>query len=118
MAIAATNKPIILTTGAQGDQKTDHAAKRPSGDDGGKKEGADRPSQENQPDPKKKKKLRFLFFLIGGVILLIILFFGYRYWQHASTHEDTDDAFANRVSGVGFAQEFGGFPSRIKRKWV
>ena len=31
--------------------------------------------------------------LIGGVILLIILFFGYRYWQHASTHEDTDDAY-------------------------
>jgi membrane fusion protein, multidrug efflux system len=27
------------------------------------------------------------------VILLIILFFGYRYWQHASTHEDTDDAY-------------------------
>jgi len=32
-------------------------------------------------------------FIIGGAILLIILFFGYRYWEHASTHEDTDDAY-------------------------
>jgi membrane fusion protein, multidrug efflux system len=31
--------------------------------------------------------------LIGVVILLIILFFGFRYWKHASTHEDTDDAY-------------------------
>jgi membrane fusion protein (multidrug efflux system) len=108
MAIAATNKPIILTTGAQGDRKTEHAAKRPSGDDAGQNEGADRPSQEDQPDPKKKKKLRFLFFLIGGVILLIILFFSYRYWQHASSHEDTDDAYiagnthqiSSRVAGT------------------
>jgi membrane fusion protein, multidrug efflux system len=108
MAIAATNKPTILTAGAQGDQKTDHAAKRPSDDDVGQNEGVDRPSQEDQPDPKKKKKLRLLFFLIGGVILLIILFFGYRYWQHASTHEDTDDAYiagnthqiSSRVAGT------------------
>jgi membrane fusion protein (multidrug efflux system) len=93
MPIAATNKPTILTTGAQGDQKTDHAPKRPSGEDVGQNEGVDRPSQEEQPDLKKKKKRPLLMFLIGGVILLIILFFGYRYWQHASTHEDTDDAY-------------------------
>lgn len=47
MAIAATNKPIVLAAGTQGDQKTDHAAKRPSGDDVGQNEGADRPSQED-----------------------------------------------------------------------
>src|ERR1700736_1052471 len=93
MATAATNTPVVLTTEAQVDQKTDRAAKRPPGDDLDQNKGADRPSQEDQPDPKKKKKLRFLFFLIGGVILLIILFFGYRYWQHASTHEDTEDAY-------------------------
>jgi membrane fusion protein, multidrug efflux system len=93
MAIAATNKPSILTPEAKGDQKEVDAPKRPSGDNVGQSEGADPPSQKDQPDPKKKKKLRFLFFLIGGVILLMILFFGYRYWQHASTHEDTDDAY-------------------------
>src|SRR6202162_965664 len=93
MATAATNTPVVLTTEAQVDQKTDRAAKRPPGDDLDQNEGADRPSQEDQPDPKKKIKLRFLFFLIGWAILLIILFFGYRYWQHASSHEDTDDAY-------------------------
>ena len=93
MAIAATNKPVVLSTEAQVDQKTDPIAKRSPGDDPGQNERADDPSQEDQPRPKKKNKLRFLFFLIGGVFLLVILFFGYRYWQHASTHEDTDDAY-------------------------
>jgi membrane fusion protein, multidrug efflux system len=76
----------------QGDQKTDRAGKGPPGDDPGQNERADQPRQEDKPDPKKKR-LRFLWFLIGGVILLIFLFFGYRYWQHAATHEDTDDAY-------------------------
>src|ERR1700682_3553650 len=93
MTDAATNTPVVLTSGAQRDQKTDHAAKRPPGDHPGQNERADEPSREDQPGPKKKKKLPVLLFLIGGVILLIILFFGYRYWQHASTHEDTDDAY-------------------------
>ena len=93
MATAATNTPVVLTTEAQVDQKTDRAAKRPPGDDLDQNERADEPSREDQPGPKKKKKLPVLLFLIGGVILLIILFFGYRYWQHASTHEDTDDAY-------------------------
>jgi membrane fusion protein, multidrug efflux system len=93
MAIAATNKPVVLSTEAQVDQKTDPTAKRSPDDDPSQNERADEPRQEDQPHPKKKKKLRLLFFLIGGVILLIILFFGYRYWQYASTHEDTDDAY-------------------------
>ncbi len=92
----------------QGNQKTDDAGKRPPGDDPGQNERVDQLSQENQPSPKKKKKLPFLLFLIGGLILLIILFFGYRYWQHASTHEDTDDAYiagnthqiSSRVAGT------------------
>ena len=76
MAIAATDKPAVLSTEAPVDQKTDPTAKRLPGDDPGQNERADEPSQEDQPPPKKKKKLRFLFFLIGGVILLVILFFG------------------------------------------
>jgi len=108
MATAATNTPVVLTTEAQVDQKTDRAAKRPPGDDLDQNERADEPSREDQPGPKKKKKLAVLLFLIGGVILLIILFFGYRYWQHASTHEDTDDAYiagnthqiSSRVAGT------------------
>jgi membrane fusion protein, multidrug efflux system len=77
----------------QGDQKTDDAGKRPPRDDPGQNDREDQPSQKDKPGPKKKKKLPALLFLIGGVILLIVLFFGYRYWQHASTHEDTDDAY-------------------------
>jgi len=93
MATAAANTPVVLTAGAQGDQKTDQAGRRPSGDDPGQNERADQPSPEDQPAPEKKKKRPILLFLVGGVILLIILFFGYGYWQHASTHEDTDDAY-------------------------
>src|ERR1700719_775381 len=63
------------------------------GDDQHQNDRADQPSQEDQPGPKKKKIRPLLLFIIGGVILLIILFFGYRYWQHACTHEDTDDAY-------------------------
>jgi membrane fusion protein, multidrug efflux system len=77
----------------QGDHKKEHAEKQPSGDDPQQNERIDHPSQEDQPGPKKKKIRTLLFAIIGGVILLIILFFGYRYWEHASTHEDTDDAY-------------------------
>src|ERR1700683_3665008 len=77
----------------QGDHKKGHADKQPSGDDPQQNERVDRPSQEDQPGPKKNKIRTLLFAIIGGVILLIILFFGYRYWEHASTHEDTDDAY-------------------------
>jgi len=91
MTAPATNMPERFVD--QGDQKTDYAGKGPPGDDPGQSERADQPRQEDKPVPKKKKKRRILLFLIGGVILLIILFFGYRYWEHASTHEDTDDAY-------------------------
>ena len=77
----------------QGDHKKEHVEKQPAGDDPQQNERAGQPSQEDQPGPKKKQIRPLLLFIIGGVILLIILFFGYRYWEHASTHEDTDDAY-------------------------
>src|ERR1700693_402391 len=73
--------------------QTDRVEKQQLGDDPGQTKRADQPSHEDQARPKKKKIRPLLLFLVGGVILLTILFFGYRYWQHASTHADTDDAY-------------------------
>src|ERR1700693_1701884 len=73
--------------------QTDRVEKQQLGDDPGQTKRADQPSHEDQARPKKKKIRPLLLFLVGGVILLTILFFGYRYWEHASTHEDTDDAY-------------------------
>jgi membrane fusion protein, multidrug efflux system len=73
--------------------------KQPTGDHPRQKEGGDQQNQKEQSGqkdqqaPRKKRKPPFKLLLIGVVILLIILFFGFRYWQHASTHEDTDDAY-------------------------
>jgi hypothetical protein len=55
----------------RGDQKTEHAEKQPPGDDTGKNERADQPSQEDRPGPKKKKKRPFLLFLIGGGFTIV-----------------------------------------------
>ena len=78
--------------------------------DEGKDQGSQKiaPPEKNQQSPKKKRKPPVKLLIIGGVILLVILFFGYRYWQHASTHEDTDDAYttgnthqiSSRVTGT------------------
>jgi membrane fusion protein (multidrug efflux system) len=74
---------------SEDDQKKAADQKQPNDDHPGSEQGKE---QQDQPPPKKRKAPVKLL-LIGGVILLIILFFGYRYWQHASTHEDTDDAY-------------------------
>jgi membrane fusion protein, multidrug efflux system len=74
---------------SEDDQKKAADQKQPNDDRLGSEQGKD---PQDQPPPKKRKAPVKLL-LIGGVILLIILFFGYRYWQHASTHEDTDDAY-------------------------
>jgi membrane fusion protein (multidrug efflux system) len=73
------------------EKKTDNGPSQDEGKDQGSKENA--PPGKDQQAPKKKRKPPVKLLLIGGVILLVILFFGYRYWQHASTHEDTDDAY-------------------------
>ena len=88
------------------DQEKGSEQKQSAGEESSQKKGADQSGrqeeqqgQKDQTDdkgkdaPKKKHKSRLKLVLIGGVVLLIILFFGYRYWQHASTHEDTDDAY-------------------------
>jgi membrane fusion protein (multidrug efflux system) len=84
---------------SEDEQKSASDQEKPTGNGSRQDEGKDQGSKENAPPeengqaPKKKRKSPIKLLLIGGVILLIILFFGYRYWQHASTHEDTDDAY-------------------------
>src|ERR1700722_6526747 len=86
---------------SEDEQKKATDEKQPDADNSGQKKGEDqqdRKDEENQkeqeaPAPKKKRKSPVKLLLIGGVILVVVLFFGFRYWQHASTHEDTDDAY-------------------------
>jgi membrane fusion protein (multidrug efflux system) len=99
---------------AEDDQKKEPDQKQSTGDKSSEGKSGDQSGQQNQPDqkakegPKKKKKPPIRLLLIGAVILLIILFFGFRYWQHASTHEETDDAYttgnthqiSSRVTGT------------------
>jgi membrane fusion protein, multidrug efflux system len=88
------------------EQPPDNSSSQDEGKDQGSQKNA--PPEKNQQSPKKKRKPPVRLLIIGGVILLVILFFGYRYWQHASTHEDTDDAYttgnthqiSSRVTGT------------------
>jgi membrane fusion protein (multidrug efflux system) len=54
-------------------------------------------SANQKDDANQKGKRRSgpprRFLVIGAVIAVLGLFFGVRYWMHASTHEDTDDAY-------------------------
>jgi membrane fusion protein, multidrug efflux system len=82
---------------SEDDQKKAADQKPPNDDRPGtepdKEPGKEQGKNPQDQPPPKKRKAPVKLLLIGGVILLIILFFGYRYWQHASTHEDTDDAY-------------------------
>jgi membrane fusion protein (multidrug efflux system) len=84
---------------SEDDPKKASDQKQSTGDQSGQNKGEaqqgpqNQESQKDQPGSKKAPKSRLKLFLIGGVILIVILFFGFRYWQHASTHEDTDDAY-------------------------
>jgi membrane fusion protein (multidrug efflux system) len=83
---------------AEDDPKEKSDQQQPSSDNSGQKEEGDQAGKKdsNPPEQQKKKKKRkppVKLLVIGGIILLIILFFGFRYWQHASTHEETDDAY-------------------------
>jgi membrane fusion protein (multidrug efflux system) len=44
-----------------------------------------------EPSPKKKNR-KPLIFAVAGVAAIVAGNFGYHYWQHASTHEETDNA--------------------------
>ena len=50
----------------------------------------DQPST-SQPSPKKKNR-KPLIFAVAGIAAIVAGNFGYHYWQHASTHEETDNA--------------------------
>jgi membrane fusion protein (multidrug efflux system) len=78
---------------SEDDQKKAADQKQPNDDRPGSEQGKEQEKDPQDQPPPKKRKAPVKLLLIGGVILLIILFFGYRYWQHASTHEDTDDAY-------------------------
>ena len=82
---------------AEDDPKEKSDQQQPSSDNSAQKEEGDQAGKKdsNPPEQQKKKKRKppVKLLVIGGVILLIILFFGFRYWQHASTHEETDDAY-------------------------
>ncbi len=84
---------------SEDEQKSASDQEKPSASGPSQDDGKDQGSQKNAPPgkdqqaPKKKRQPPVKLLLIGVVILLIILFFGYRYWEHASTHEETDDAY-------------------------
>jgi membrane fusion protein, multidrug efflux system len=51
-------------------------------------------SQEKDKKPSdKKRRVPMKWILIAVVILLVAGYFGFRYWQYASTHESADDAY-------------------------
>jgi biotin carboxyl carrier protein len=54
----------------------------------------DQKSQEKGEKPQpKKRRLSIKWVLIAVVLLLAAGYFGFRYWQYASTHESADDAY-------------------------
>jgi membrane fusion protein, multidrug efflux system len=54
----------------------------------------DQKSQEKEKKPQpKKRRLSIKWVLIAVVLLLAAGYFGFRYWQYASTHESADDAY-------------------------
>jgi membrane fusion protein, multidrug efflux system len=54
----------------------------------------DRDSQEKDKKPQqKKRRMPIKWILIAVVVLLVAGYFGFRYWQYASTHESADDAY-------------------------
>ncbi|MBV9672942.1 MAG: HlyD family secretion protein [Verrucomicrobia bacterium] len=56
-------------------------------------DGAQDQQKEDKKSKRNKRRLPIKWILIALVVLLIAGFFGFRYWQYASTHESTDDAY-------------------------
>ncbi len=77
-----------------GTQQLDRDGKAPSPE-----REATAPKQETkkqlQPSdpPKKHPRRRLILFILLGVGAVAGIIFGYRWWQYASTHADTDDAY-------------------------
>jgi membrane fusion protein, multidrug efflux system len=54
--------------------------------------------QKDKKAKRRKRKLPIKWIIIALVVLLVAGYFGFRYWQYASTHESTDDAYtANHI---------------------
>ncbi len=49
------------------------------------------PEKPTEPTPKKKNR-KPLIFAVAGIGLIAASGFGYRYWNYASTHQETDNA--------------------------
>lgn len=74
---------------------------------------AQRVNPDQQPAPKGKMPQRHKRLLLAalGVGAIVAGIFGFRWWQYASTHEETDDAFvighihpvSSRVNGTVIA---------------
>jgi membrane fusion protein (multidrug efflux system) len=47
--------------------------------------------KQTTPSPKKKNR-KPLIFALAGIGLIVAGNFGYHYWEHASTHQETDNA--------------------------
>ena len=58
-----------------------------------KPEEAKKQLQPSDPPKKKHPRRRLILFILLGVGAVAGIIFGYRWWQSASTHADTDDAY-------------------------
>ena len=51
------------------------------------------PRRKTKNRHHKKRRMSIKWILIAAVVLLVAGYFGFRYWQYASTHESADDAY-------------------------
>jgi hypothetical protein len=61
----------------------------------------DRDSQgKDKKSEPKKPRLLIKWIVIAVVILLVAGYYGFRYWQYASTHESADDAYTTSIKSA------------------
>jgi membrane fusion protein (multidrug efflux system) len=56
-------------------------------------DGDQKSPEKDQKPPPKTRRVPINWILIAVVILFVAGYFGFRYWQYASTHESADDAY-------------------------
>ena len=49
--------------------------------------------EKDKKSQRKKRRVPIKWIIIAVVVLLVAGYFGFRYWQYASTHESADDAY-------------------------
>ncbi len=58
--------------------------------------------EKDKKPPPRKRRVPIKWILLVVVILLVAGYFGFRYWQYASTHESADDAYTtNHIHQIG-----------------